>query len=669
MKPLFAVAGVVLGAVVLFACQDAPDLTEQSAFASVTYRLTVTGLGTGTGKVTSSPAGINCSITLGTAATTGCSFSFAAATTVTLTAAPASGHSFVGWGNFCVGVTKPCKIKMGSSKTVSAEFLKGPFTVRITSASGGSGRIKSQTGLIPAINCLITDGISSGNCAANYPAYTQLTLSATPGTGFVFNGWPDTACGTGSCTSTVIRNKLVPMAFTKIVAGSPASVGKWDPVFTTPVVAVHMHLTPGGQVFLWGDTGDAQLWTASSPTVFTPVTKPFRLYCSGHTILPNGRVFIVGGTSDETRGLRYGTVFNPVSRTFSATTSMAQGRYYPTTTVLPNGDVLVVSGHDTTKTVVTIPEVWNGTSWRRLTTASLSIGQPYYPDMFVAPNGKVFLAGFPQPSRYLDVTGTGQWTTVGNRQVADRTMGSAVMYAPGKILYAGGGDPPTATAEMIDLTQGSPSWQPAASMHSARRQINATILADGTVLVTGGTGGAGFNNQSGVVHTPELWNPATNTWRTMAAEDRNRTYHSTAILLPSARVLSSGSGEGGGISYANAEFSAQVFSPPYLFKPDGTLAARPSISSAPAQVSYGQTFTVATPNAADVTRGNLIRLSSVTHTFNQSQVNFPVAFSQAGSTSITGTAPPSWAPPGTYMLFLVNGAGVPSTAKMVVVGP
>jgi hypothetical protein len=243
------------------------------------------------------------------------------------------------------------------------------------------------------------------------------------------------------------------------------------------------------------------------------------------------------------------------------------------------------------------------------------------------------------------------------------------MYAPGKILYAGGGDPPTATAEMIDLTQGSPSWQPAASMHSARRQINATILADGTVLVTGGTGGAGFNNQSGVVHTPELWNPATNTWRTMAAEDRNRTYHSTAILLPSARVLSSGSGEGGGISYANAEFSAQVFSPPYLFKPDGTLATRPSITSAPARVSYGQTFTVDTPNAADITRGNLIRLSSVTHTFNQSQVNFPVDFSPASSTSITGTAPPSWAPPGTYMLFLVNGAGVPSTAKMVVVGP
>src|SRR6476646_10324061 len=200
MKPLFAVAAVVLGTVVLFACQDAPDLTEQSALASVSYRLTISAVGNGTGKVTSTPAGINCSITLGKAAASGCSFSFSAGVTVTLTAKPVEGHSFGGWGNFCVGTTTPCKIKMGAAKTVSAEFLKGPFTIRITSASGGSGRIKSQTGLIPAINCLITNGTSSGNCAGNYPAYTQLTLSATPGTGFVFNGWPDPACGTGSCT-------------------------------------------------------------------------------------------------------------------------------------------------------------------------------------------------------------------------------------------------------------------------------------------------------------------------------------------------------------------------------------------------------------------------------------------------------------------------------------
>jgi hypothetical protein len=247
---------------------------------------------------------------------------------------------------------------------------------------------------------------------------------------------------------------------------------------------------------------------------------------------------------------------------------MAQGRYYPTLATLPNGHLLAISGHDTTLAPVTIPEVWNGSSWRRLTTAPLSVPNPYYPFMFVAPNGKMFYAGFTQPTRYLDVSGTGQWTTVGNRVVTDRVLGSAVMYAPGKVLYVGGGNgrpwdgPPTASAEVIDLNEPAPAWRMTGSMALPRKQLNTTILADGTVLVTGGTSGAGFNDQSGAVHQAEIWNPATGTWKTVAAEYYNRTYHGTAILLPNARVLSSGGGEGGGITYANSEFTAQVYSPP-----------------------------------------------------------------------------------------------------------
>jgi hypothetical protein len=235
--------------------------------------------------------------------------------------------------------------------------------------------------------------------------------------------------------------------------------------------------------------------------------------------------------------------------------------------------VLVVSGHDTTLTDVTIPEVWNGSEWRQLTDAALAIPKPWYPAMFVAPNGKLFLAGFPQTSRYLDVAGTGQWTTVAQGRVADRTLGSAVMYAPGKILYGGGGDPPTGSAEVIDLNQAAPSWRSVPGMAIPRRQINATILADGSVLVTGGTSGPGFNDQAGAIHAAELWNPETETWKTMASESAIRTYHSTALLLPSGEVLSSGSGEGSGITYENSQFSAQVFSPPYLLNSDGSPAA------------------------------------------------------------------------------------------------
>src|SRR5262249_13109442 len=151
--------------------------------------------------------------------------------------------------------------------------------------------------------------------------------------------------------------------------------------------------------------------------------------------LPDGRLLVMGGTSPQTRGLRYATIFDPGTGTWATSPSMAQGRYYPTATTLPNGDILVVSGHDTTKTVVKIPEVRSDGAWRRLTTAPLAIPNPFYPPMFVAPNGKVFLAGFLPTSSYLDVAGTGHWTPVAKRKVVGRILGSAVMYAPGKILY------------------------------------------------------------------------------------------------------------------------------------------------------------------------------------------------------------------------------------------
>jgi galactose oxidase len=455
-------------------------------------------------------------------------------------------------------------------------------------------------------------------------------------------------------------------------ASSAAVRGKWGAVFSTPVVAVDVQVLPTGKVLLWGDRGNAQIWDPANPGAgFTSVSKTYRIFCSGHTFLRDGRLLVTGGVIHGVTGDPRAVLFDPSSGSWIGAGPMAQGRYYPTATALPSGEILAVSGNDQNGNVVTIPEIWNGSTWRRLTGAGLAIPAPFYPAMFVAPNGKVFLAGFPQTSRYLNVTGTGSWTTVGNRVVADRKMGSAVMYAAGKILYAGGGDPPTSSAEVIDLNQASPAWRSVPGMHFARRQMNATILADGKVLVTGGTSGPGFNDVTRPVYDAELWNPATEQWTTMARESVVRTYHSTAVLLPNGRVLSSGSGEGGGVSYENSQFSAQVFSPPYLYNADGSLAARPLVSSAPSRLSYGQSFTVQTPDAGSIAKITLIRLSSVTHAFNQSQLINRPTFSATGSTTLKVTAPKNAnvAPPGPYMLFLVNAKGVPSKARMVTVGP
>ena len=681
LRPLPTVATLVAAAAtlaLLHACQDPVRENEPTAAMAATVKtLTISGGGTGNGTVTSTPAGINCTITNGVAAATGCSAQFGTSVTVALTAQAKSGSSFVGWLGACTGLVA-CRQTMSQNRAVTARFLKGPFTLKVAGGGSGtgSGRVRSQTGLSPAIDCTITSGTAaSTGCSASYPAGTAVTLTATVAAGQSFAGWSTPCDGAASCQLTLTQGRTMFASFAPTGTNAAALRGKWGAPFATSVLAVHAHLLPTGKVFFWGKSGEARLWDPAHPSAgFADVTKAYQIYCTGHTFLPDGRLLIVGGsipTSGKPKGDTRGTIFNPGTGAFSTAAPMAQGRYYPTLTMLPSGKILAVSGSDQTGAVVTIPEIGDGVTWRRLTSAPLSIPTPYYPAMFVAPNGKVFLAGFPGTSRYLSVAGTGAWTTVATRKVADRTMGSAVMYAPGKILYVGGGDPPTSSAEVIDLNQAAPSWRLVGSMRFARRQTNATILADGSVLVTNGSSGPGFNDFTSPVFDAELWRPASESWSLMARESAGRTYHSTTLLLPDARVLSGGSGEGGGVDYANSQLTLQVFTPPYLYDADGTLAARPVISSAPSQLTYGQSFTVQTPSAASVTRGTLIRLSSVTHAFNQSQLIYPLTFTASGSGAVMAKAPASanLAPPGPYMLFLLNAKGVPSLARMISVGP
>ena len=207
-------------------------------------------------------------------------------------------------------------------------------------------------------------------------------------------------------------------------------------------------------------------------------------------------------------------------------------------------------------------------------------------------------------------------------------------------------------------------------MAYGRRQHNLTVLADGTVLATGGnSSGAPYVDLNNGVYQAELWNPVTGQWKTLAAMQVTRQYHSTALLLPDGRVLSAGGGvcdvcDQVGYLAKNAE----VFSPPYLFKKDGSgeLAPRPQITSVPDQVRYDAQFGISTPDAATIRKVALVRLGSVTHSVNMEQRYVPLSFTP-GSGAINATAPASAnvAPPGVYMLFLIDANGVPSMARMV----
>ena len=467
-----------------------------------------------------------------------------------------------------------------------------------------------------------------------------------------------TGVGAGPATITATsEGKSGTSSVTVSTGGTSALVGQWSAVTPAPMVQVHQHLLLDGRVLSFGGS-------SGIPQVFNPATGSFTavpissvMFCSGHSWLPDGRLLVSGGGTGNGLGHPNSDIFDPTTASWIVGPNMAYARWYPTVTTLPDGEVLTVAGADENGNPVPIPEIGDGTAWRPLTGASLTL--PNYPRNFVAPDGRIFTAGPSQQSYWLDIAGTGSWTSGPSMNYGSRTYGSAVMYEAGKIMFVGGNSTPTNTAEIIDLTQSNPQWTYTGSLTYARWNLNATVLPTGDVLVTGGVNGD-RSNPALKVNATELWNPTSGTWTLLASSaPLLRGYHSTTLLLPDGRLIHSGGGAGGGtIDNLNYE----IFSPPYLFK-----GARPAVTGVTGAPGYGQVLTVQTTDAASITKVTLIRFGSVTHAFDEGQRLISLSFSSvSGGISVTLPSSRNIAPPGPYMLFLVNGNGVPSIGQIMI---
>jgi hypothetical protein len=224
--------------------------------------------------------------------------------------------------------------------------------------------------------------------------------------------------------------------------------------------------------------------------------------------------------------------------------------------------------------------------------------------------------------------------------------------------------------DIIDLTEANPTYRPVAPMHSARVHVNATLLPDRTVLVTGGS--RRKENADEATKHAEIFDPAhpERGWTELAAAEVPRMYHSVALLLPDARVVTAcgnprrGTHVEWGLDGENEEMRMEIFSPPYLAPERGP---RPRIGAAPTEWRYGQTVTIATPDAATLRDVSLIRPGATTHSFDTSQrlVELPITARENAGVSVEITGEPNIAPPGWYMLFITNTKGVPSVAKWV----
>jgi hypothetical protein len=264
-----------------------------------------------------------------------------------------------------------------------------------------------------------------------------------------------------------------------------------------PINPVHIALTNDGNVLIVAGSGNDANETNYQAAVWDPVagtiaTQPvaWDMFCNGMSVLPDGRVFINGGNLqyDPFFGEPRNAVFDPVTRTFTDVESMAHGRWYPTVTTLGDGSVMSFSGLRETGGTNTAVEIYTmGSGWSAEFPAGWT--PPLYPRMHLNTDGRVFYAGSGRGSRFFNPT-TKTWTAViaTTNYGGSRPYGTSVLlplrpsdgYHPRVIIF-GGGNPATATTEIIDLSAATPAWQFGPPMSQPRIQMNATILPNGKV--------------------------------------------------------------------------------------------------------------------------------------------------------------------------------------------
>ena len=346
---------------------------------------------------------------------------------------------------------------------------------------------------------------------------------------------------------------------------------------------------------------------------------------------------------------------------------MAHGRWYPTSTVLGDGRVMVFSGLTETGGTNTQVETYKaGVGWG--TAVSAPWTPDLYPRLHLLPSGKVFYSGSNTQSRTFDPSNN-TWSGVIATTIygGTRTYGSSVLlpltpannYKP-RVMIFGGGNPATKTTEIIDLSTGTPAWTSGPNMAQPRIEMNATLLPNGKILTVGGS----LNDEdTGTASLQaDLYDSNTNTMGSAGSNAFARLYHSVSLLLPDATVWVAG----GNPSRGSYEQHVEIYTPPYLYNSNGTLATRPSISSInPSVIGYGTSFTVNMPDAANISSVVLMKSGAVTHAFDMDQRMVGLAFSGSGVLNVTGPPNGNIAPPGYYMLFVINAAGVPSVAKFI----
>ncbi|SDP52846.1 galactose oxidase [Arthrobacter sp. ok909] len=511
--------------------------------------------------------------------------------------------------------------------------------------------------------------------------------------------WPDTAAEKTATFNSVSARFVRLTATTEAGNRGPwssaaeinllgPSVGSWGPTISFPIVPVAAALLPGNRLLTWSAYsptayGGSKGYTQTSILDLTTGTVSqdqqvantgHDMFCPGISMLADGKILISGGSNSSKT-----TIYDPVTNAWTPGPDMNIGRGYQSNVTTSTGEVFTIGGSWSGGTGNKNGEVWSASGgWRTLPNVLVnniltndprgSFRADNHAWLFAAPGGRVFQAGPSRQMNWISTTGAGSITSAGLRSDSPDAMnGDAVMYDVGKILTVGGATayenaPATAAAYTIDINNRVTATR-TADMAVSRSFANGVALPDGQVLVVGGQPTPVAFTDTDARMTPEIWNPATGRWTTLAPMANPRTYHSVALLLPDARVFVGGGGLCGNCTTNHMD--GEIFTPPYLLNADGSARTRPKIVAAPTAATAGSTIAVTT--GAPTTKFSLMRMSTVTHTVNTDQRRIPLtATAVSGNTaSLKLPADRGVLVPGTYMLFAMDSYGVPSVAATI----
>ena len=480
-----------------------------------------------------------------------------------------------------------------------------------------------------------------------------------------------------------LRSILLALFSLTVLNAQVSQTGQWAPMVNWPFIPVSVAHLADGRVLAWASTLPNSFPAGATFTyagIYDPVTGQITtlnhtshdMFCAGLATTGDGRIIAPGGGAD----VRTTSIFGMIprwSQNWTRGGDMLAGRWYNSSVALPDGNLMTMwgrSGGMLTELFNQNTNTWSGLPGISLNSASeandlVDDDNQWFPHLHMMPNGKILMAGPLDIMRWLDFSGTGSSQDLGMRAPdagRHRKLGFSVQYLPGKILMLGGRDDRyspsvTKTAVLIDATTGTPVVTSAPPMNYARAFHYAVMLPNGEVFVVGGnTSGEKFSDVGGVT-VPEIWNPATNSWRTVAAMAVARGYHMTALLLRDGRVVVGG----GGLCNCMADhWNSQIYSPGYLFNSDGTAATRPTIDLVSSELKPG--LTIGLKGSDNITGFRLLRLQATTHGINSDQHYVPVSHAKVGTGnySLTLDSSQNVLLPGMYWLFALTASGTPS---------